>query len=119
MMINIDFVSTKVHIFKMKIAGIEWDDGNWPKCGKHGVGQDEIEYVLRHMKFRIPDPNPKETRFRTASRTPNRRPVFIVYTHREQDGETYLRPISARYMHGKEVTQYEQIEKTMADTSNG
>lgn len=98
----------------MKVAGIEWDDGNWPKCGKHGVSQSEIEHVLRHMTFRIPDPFPDEVRFRTAARSPEGRPVFVVYMHRLQDGKTYLRPISARYMHGKEIDRYEQIEKAMA-----
>jgi len=117
-MIELDFMRTKVHILRMKIVGIEWDNGNWPKCGKHGVSKDEIEYALRHMMFRIADPNPKEMRFRTASRTSNGRPIFIVYTHREGDGENYLRPISARYMHNKEVTEYEKIEKKMANSSN-
>lgn len=102
----------------MRIAGIEWDAGNWPKCGKHGVGKDEIEHTLRHMTFRISDPNPAETRFRTAARGPDGRPIFVVYTHREREGATYLRPISARFMHGKEVQQYEKIEKTMADSSD-
>lgn len=98
----------------MKIAGIEWDKGNWPKCGKHGVTKDDIEHVLQNITFRIPDPDPSEARFRTAARTPDNRPVFVVYTHREKDGNTYLRPVSARHMHGKEVKHYEQIEKTMA-----
>ncbi|UIJ94347.1 BrnT family toxin [Sinorhizobium meliloti] len=98
----------------MKIAGIDWDHGNWPKCGKHGVSKDHIEHAMRNMTFRVPDPNPAEPRFRTASRAPDGRPVFIVYTHREREGLFFLRPISARYMHGKEVTQYEQIEKSMA-----
>ncbi|GAB5506515.1 MAG: BrnT family toxin [Rhizobiaceae bacterium] len=100
----------------MKIAGIEWDGGNWPKCGKHGVSREDIEHALRHMTFRIPDPNPAEERFRTASRASDGRPVFIVYTHRRRNGDTWLRPISARYMHGKEVRQYEQTEKAMADS---
>jgi uncharacterized protein len=111
----IEIVRTFVHILDMKIAGVEWDHGNWPKCGKHGVSKDSIEYALRHMKFRIPDPNPAEARYRTASRAPDGRPVFIVYTHRQRDGKTWLRPVTARYMHGKEVRQYEQIEKAMAD----
>jgi uncharacterized protein len=102
----------------MKMAGIEWDSGNWPKCGKHGVSKDEIEHALRHMTFRIPDPNPNEPRFRTAARASDGRPVFIVYTHRERDGRIYLRPVSARYMHEKEVRDYEQIEKTMADPAD-
>lgn len=98
----------------MKIAGFDWDAGNWPKCGKHGVSRDEIEHVLRHMTFRIPDPSPTEERFRTAGRGPKGRVVFIVYMHRELTEATYLRAISARYMHDKEVQAYEQIEKAMA-----
>ena len=67
------------------------------------------------MTFRIPDPNPQESRYRTASRGRDGRPVFIVYTYRQREGATWLRPISARYMHEREVRQYEQIEKAMAD----
>ena len=73
----------------MKIAGVEWDDGNIDHCQKHGVSRDDIEHVLRTMTFRIPDPNPG----------------------------TYLRPISARYMH-EEIKHYEQIEKEMADPAD-
>ena len=101
----------------MKIAGFDWDSGNWPKCGKHGVSQEEIEHVLGHMTFRIPDPNPTEERFRTAGRVLNGRAVFVVYMHRERSGETYLRAISARYMHDKEVQAYEHVEKAMAKSA--
>jgi hypothetical protein len=27
------------------ISGIQWDGGNWPKCGKHGMSREEIEFV--------------------------------------------------------------------------
>ena len=27
----------------MRIDGFDWNDGNWPKCGKHGVSGAEIE----------------------------------------------------------------------------
>jgi len=101
----------------MKIIGIEWDDGNWPKCGKHGVSKNEIEYVLKHTKLRIPDPNPNETRFRTAAQTKNGRYVFVVYTHRQHTIGTYLRPISARYMHREEIIKYEQIKEILANTN--
>ncbi len=101
-----------------RVAGIEWDDGNWPKCGKHGVSRFDIEHALRNMTFRIPDPHPGEPRFRTAARAPDGRPVFIVYTHRERSGETWLRPISARHMHGKEIASYERIEKAVADSAH-
>ena len=103
----------------MKIAGIEWDQGNWPKCGKHGVSKEEIEQVLNTIEFSIPDPNPKEPRYRTAGETHAGRCVFVVYMHRQKEASTYLRPISARYMHKKEVQQYEQFKKTMAKYTDG
>ena len=119
-MIAVEIVHTSVHIADMKIAGVEWDEGNWPKCGKHGVSQEEIEFVLENMTFRIADPNPMEQRFRTAGRAQSGRVVFVVYTYRTQGrtqgARTFLRPISARFMHPKEVREYEQIEKAMADT---
>ena len=30
----------------MQFDGFDWDDGNWPKCGKHGVSKDEIESIF-------------------------------------------------------------------------
>ncbi|QDC08171.1 BrnT family toxin [Oceanicola sp. D3] len=98
----------------MKIAGVDWDAGNWPKCGKHGVSQAEIEHVLRTMTLRIPDPFPGEPRFRTAGQTPEGRHVFLVYMHREKDGALWLRPINARYMHAKEIRRYEDAKEAMA-----
>ena len=34
----------------MKFTGFEWDDGNWPKCGKHGVTREEIEQFFSSAK---------------------------------------------------------------------
>lgn len=36
------------------------------------------------------------------------RHVFLVFTIRENKGKKYIRPISARYMHQKEVQHYEK-----------
>jgi hypothetical protein len=30
----------------MQIDGVDWDDGNWPKCAAHGVSKADIEHVL-------------------------------------------------------------------------
>ncbi len=30
----------------IKICGINWDEGNWPKCAKHGVSKKEVEYLF-------------------------------------------------------------------------
>ena len=92
----------------MKIQGVEWDTGNWPKCGKHGVSRGEVEYVVEQATLRVCDPNPNEERFRTAGQALSGRHVFVVYTYREYDDGVFIRPISARYMHEKEVKNYEQ-----------
>jgi len=46
----------------VKVAGVDWDDGNWPKCGKHGVSLEEIEQVLPGNPAVMPDPDPDEPR---------------------------------------------------------
>lgn len=91
----------------MKIAGFDWDSGNWPKCGKHGVSREEIEQVLLGRPSVMADPHPDEPRMRAIGKTEAGRYVFLVFMLREVDGQTWLRPISARYMHRKEVEHYE------------
>ena len=92
------------------VAGFDWDAGNWPKCGKHGVSRAEIEDVLRGTPFILPDryPEDAETRFDAVGRNADGRHVFIVFTIREKGGKRLLRPISARYMHKKEIDHYER-----------
>jgi uncharacterized protein len=81
-----------------------WDDGNWPKCGKHGVSQSEIEHVLADPATTIViDPFEAEERYRAIGRTGDGRYVFLVFAYR---GEA-KRPISARYMHDREIRRYE------------
>jgi len=98
----------------MNIKGIDWDDGNTRHCQEHGVSIDEIEHVLQTMAFRIPDPYPNEPRYRTAAETEQGRHVFLVFMYREKEDGLYLRPISARYMHKKEIEKYEEIKKQLA-----
>jgi uncharacterized protein len=96
-------------------AKFDWDSGNWPKCGVHGVSQTEIEYVIKRAKAAIRDPFEGETRLRIFCQTESARFVFVALTVRERDGKSLVRPISARYMHRKEVEDY---EKTMARFEN-
>ncbi len=91
----------------MKIAGFDWDDGNWPKCGKHGVSREEIEQVLMGTLSVLPDPHPEEPRMRAIGKTSLGRHVFLVFMPRKIDSQTVLRPISARFMHQKEIDHYE------------
>lgn len=91
----------------MKIAGFDWDDGNWPKCGKHGVSLEELEQVLLGNPAVMPDHHPDEPRLRAIGRTKAGRFVFLVFMLRQDDVQTLLRPISARFMHQKEIDHYE------------
>jgi uncharacterized DUF497 family protein len=91
----------------MKLAGFDWDEGNWPKCGKHGVSREEIEQVLLNSPAVMPDPYQNEPRMRAIGKTAAGRYVFLVFMLREIAQQTYLRPISARFMHQKEIEHYE------------
>jgi len=92
----------------MKITGFDWDDGNWPKCGKHGVSRAEIEEVFTGTPAVLTDPFPEEARMRAIGKSAAGRYVFVVFMLREIDSQTKLRPISARYMHEKEIAHYEK-----------
>lgn len=91
------------------VAGFDWDAGNWPKCGRHGVSRAEIEEIVANARFVVDDPSPLEKRYRTAGQASiTGRFVFVVFTLREKDETTLLRPISARYMHAREIRSYEK-----------
>lgn len=97
-----------------EIAGIEWDAGNWPKCGKHGVSQEETEALLTSGYAAVlPDRTTRseEVRYNAIGPLPSGRWLFAVFTMREHDGNLYFRPISARFMHLKEVRRYERQEE--------
>jgi uncharacterized DUF497 family protein len=93
----------------MKVAGFEWDAGNREKCQKHGVSLVEIEALFSRPIMMLPDHahSMTEVRLKAIGRTESGRNIFIVFTLREHHGRKYIRPISARYMHQKEVDSYE------------
>lgn len=88
----------------------DWDDANWPKCAKHGVTQTEIEHALANRPLVLPDRNPPdtETRLNAVGLNQTGRHLFIVFTLRVRNGNEAIRPISARYMHTKEIESYER-----------
>jgi uncharacterized DUF497 family protein len=93
----------------IRVDGFDWDDGNREKCRKHGVAADEIEAVFEHGPRVAPDPGHSSSEARFIAVGPNRqgRLLFVAFTWRERAGRRLLRPISARYMHAKEVRAYE------------
>jgi uncharacterized protein len=94
----------------MQFDGFEWDRGNRSKCQKHGVSTDEIERLFDEAPLVGPDPKHSsvEQRFRAVGRTIHGRYMFVVFTFRRLSDQLLIRPISARYMHRKEVEAYEK-----------
>jgi uncharacterized DUF497 family protein len=53
------------------------------------------------------DPHSRKQRMRAIGKTRSGRYVFLVFMPRTIHGRTLIRPISARYMHKKEIDHYE------------
>ena len=91
------------------IAGFDWDHGNREKCRKHGVSMAEIEDFLLSNPRIAPDlkHSDEEDRYIAVGRTRLGRPIFVAFMYRMKDGLSFIRPVSARYMHLKEIRRYE------------
>lgn len=94
----------------LKVAGFDWDGGNEEKCQKHGVSLAAIESLFRRSLAVLPYPahSVQEERFKAIGRTDDARGVLIVFRLRRRGGATFIRPISARYMHRQEIAYYEE-----------
>jgi len=90
--------------------GFDWDKGDRAKCEKHGLSVSAIERLFIRPLAVLPDTahSQSERRFRAIARTEKGRGVFIVFTLRHKGDELLIRPISARYMHKKEIEAYEK-----------
>jgi len=99
----------------MEIAGFDWDDGNRSKCQQHGVSQAAIESVFLGSIAVLPDPlhSKSEERFKAIGKSDGGRWIFLVFTVRVRRGMRFVRPISARFMHKKEVEHYEKETATL------
>ncbi len=98
-------------MMKRQVNGFDWNEGNREKCQKHGLSQKEIEYFFQQKKVLVtPDPkhSDDEERYLAIGRSQKQKPMFVVFTLRDVNGEILIRPISARYMHGKEAKRYEE-----------
>ena len=95
-----------------RVTGFDWDAGNREKCQKHGVSIAEIEHAMLGPMAVEFDPAHSiiEPRQRAVGRTAAGRHLFIVFTVRQRTEGVLIRPISARYMHAKEVRHYEEIK---------
>lgn len=97
-------------MMKSIIHGFDWDKGNLDKCRKHGVSIEEIEEALINNPLVAPDHkhSSTETRFLAIGKTNEGRHVFVAFTFRTKSKKKLIRPVSARYMHAKEIKAYEK-----------
>jgi uncharacterized protein len=87
----------------------EWDAGNSMKNQKHSVSDEEAEQVFfNEPLLLLEDPvhSRSEARWHALGRTNEDRLLKVSFTMRAQG--TRVRVISARPMHRKETTAYEQ-----------
>ena len=92
-----------------KIASFDWDSENARKNDKHGVSMAEAEQVFFNDPLLLladTKHSHAEQRYHALGKTDEGRTLHITFTLRKA-GEK-LRVISARDMHKKERTIYEQ-----------
>jgi uncharacterized DUF497 family protein len=94
----------------LPVSGFDWDDGNRIKCQKHGVSIAQIEALFMQNPRIAPAPkrSADEDRLIAVGRTSAGRPVFVAFTIRTKDKRRLIRPVTARYMHSKEIEAYEK-----------
>jgi uncharacterized protein len=97
-----------------QVTGFDWDQGNSRKSAeKHEVSQAEAEQIFfNEPLLLLPDPkhSQQEPRYHALGSTDEGRLLHITLTLRAAG--TLIRVISARDMHRKERSYYEQAKKT-------
>ena len=98
----------------LHVSGFEWDDGNRSKCQKHGVSVAEIEALFMQDPRIAPDPkhSTDEDRLIAVGKAGTGRGLFVAFTMRTKEGRRLIRPVTARYMHAREIAAYENESAT-------
>ncbi|MEY3123655.1 MAG: hypothetical protein RLZZ573_175 [Pseudomonadota bacterium] len=92
-----------------KIVGLDWDDGNARKNEKHGVTMAEAEQVFFNAPLLLLEDgahSQQELRIHALGKTDEGRALHIALTLR--DTNRLIRVISARDMHRKERSIYDE-----------
>jgi uncharacterized DUF497 family protein len=92
-----------------QITGFDWDEGNARKNQKHGVAQAEAEEVFFNQPLLLLDDTrhgDREARYHALGKTLAGRLLHVTFTLR--GNSTLVRVISARAMHRRERSVYEQ-----------
>ena len=105
-----------------RIQGFDWDSGNWPKCGKHGVSKAEIETVFENKPeaYLDPDHSEFEQRYRAIGIGNSCRYILIAFTFRKINAEMFLRAMSLCHtvVVEKDLDKMDRISGSMSITSN-
>ncbi len=91
------------------IAGFNWDDGNTRKNEKHGVSMAEAEQVFFNAPLLLLEDaahSQGEPRMHALGKADDGRALHVTFTLRQS--ASLIRVISARDMHRKERTIYDQ-----------
>jgi uncharacterized DUF497 family protein len=92
-----------------RVVGFDWDAGNARKNDKHGVSNAEAEQAFFNAPLLMIEDakhSAREPRFHALGKTDEGRLLHITFTLRRAG--QMIRVISARDMHRKEQTIYEQ-----------
>lgn len=93
-----------------RVEGFEWDEGNARKSSdKHGVSQAEAEQIFFNEPLLVVTDekhSAQEPRFHALGQSDENRLLHVTFTLRREGA--LIRVISARNMHRKERTRYEQ-----------
>lgn len=98
-----------------KVIGFNWDKGNARKSEeKHDVSQSEAEGIFFNQPLLVltdSKHSQQEPRFHALGKTDDNRQLHITFTFRFSVTGKLIRVISARNMHHKERSKYEQVKK--------
>ena len=74
----------------------------------------EIEALFEHGPRVAPAPkhSADEDRLIAVGKTSAGRPLFVAFTMRTTNGRRLVRPVTARYMHAREIAAYEKESAT-------
>lgn len=95
----------------VKVGGFDWDSGNsFKNETKHGISRETVEAFFGRNVWVAPDPKHSltEDRFLAIGRGPGEKPMIVAFTFRAARGLKLIRPISARFMHAREIAKYDQ-----------
>jgi len=94
------------------VDGFDWDEANIGKCQKHGIFVEMIEdFFTRELRLHPDIMHAKlEDRFIAIGKMENGRVAFVGFTYRQRRRSLLIGPVTARYMHDREVRKYDQTD---------